>query len=88
METDKNDGVHRQTVFCVITVARQIEGEYVCIRTEKGFTQASKADALLKELKNKYVDEQGRAKTIRLDTPHGALDCICEVGAFEIELED
>lgn len=73
--------------FAVITVARQIEGEYISIKTEKAFTQASKADELLKSLKKKYVDESGKIKPIKLQTPNGDMECFCEVGAFEIEVE-
>ena len=38
--------------FAVITVARQIEGEYVAIRTEKAYRKASSADAELKTTKS------------------------------------
>jgi hypothetical protein len=75
-------------IFAVITVARQDQGEYICIRTEKAFTQASKADDLLKQLKKQYLDNEGKTKGVRIDTPSGPLDCVCEVGAFEIEVEE
>lgn len=75
-------------VFAVITVARQIEGEYVFIRTEKAFSSAQKADALLRELKQQYLTPDGKIKPINLATPYGDAQCFCEVGAFEIELEE
>lgn len=75
-------------IFAVITVARQIDGEYCFIRTEKGFTQASKADEHLKKVKSQFVDAEGKLKVIRLTTPHGEADCICEAGAFELEIEE
>jgi len=85
-ENDKNEGIHHQKIFCVITVARQIAGEYVAIKTEKAFSQASQADALLKELKATYVTPEGKIRPIKVSTPQGDLECFCEVGAFELEI--
>jgi|TARA_Y100000034_G_C6773403_1_gene345145 hypothetical protein len=78
--------VDKMKVFAVITVARQISGEYVFIRTEKAFEKASKADKLLKKLKSQYSNEDGTIKPIRIDTPQGTAECMCEVGAFELEV--
>ena len=77
-----------EKVFAVITVARQVEGEYVFIRTEKAFRKASKADEYLKKLKADFVDETGKIKPINVSTPQGDATCMCEVGAFELEIED
>ena len=85
---NKNDGAHPQTVFAVITVARQVDGEYVFIKTEKGFKKASSADALLKKLKKDYVMPDGKFKPVEVSTPQGSAICQCEVGAFELEVED
>ena len=74
-------------VFAVIVVARQVDGEYVFIRTEKAFKQASKADNLLQKLKASFL-EDGKPKQIKLTTPQGEAICFCEVGAFELEVED
>ena len=79
---------NNKKIFCVITVARQIEGEFIFIRTEKGFNSAAKADKLLQHLKADYQNHDGTVKPVRLSTPNGDADCICSVGAFEIELED
>lgn len=76
-----------ETVFAVITVARQIDGEYVFIKTERAFRKASKADKLLKELKKMYATPEGTVKAVKVTTPTGEAECICEVGAFELELE-
>lgn len=75
-------------IFCVITVARQIEGEYVFIKTEKGFRNAKSADMLLKSLKNKYTTKEGKWNPQIISTPEGEATCQCEVGVFEIEIED
>lgn len=75
-------------VFAVITVARQLEGEYVFIKTEKAFTSAKKADELLKKLKAQYVTADGKFNPQLIETAQGKATCQCEVGAFEIELED
>lgn len=68
-------------VFAVVLVARQIEGEYIAIRAEKAFTQASRADAFMQEIKQQYQN-----KPMKVSTPHGELECRVEVGAFELEI--
>ena len=75
-------------LFCVITVARQIDVEYVFIKTEKAFKSAKKADALLKSLKNNYVTTEGKWNPQVISTPGGDATCQCEVGVFEIEVEE
>ena len=74
-------------IFAVIIVARQCNGEYIVIKTDKGYTQASKADARLQEIKQSFVNSGGQ-KPVRISTPNGDIDCMCEAGAFEIDVED
>lgn len=74
-------------IFAVITVARQVEGEYVFIRTEKAFKSAQKADALLKVLKNQYATPDGKWRPQQVSTPQGEAVCMCEAGVFEIEVD-
>jgi hypothetical protein len=74
-------------IFAVITVARQIGGEYVFVKTERGFHQAKDADVLLRELKEQYTLD-GRARPITVSTPQGEAQCMCEAGVFEIEIDD
>ena len=74
-------------VFAVVVVARQVDGEYIAIRTEKGFLLAGQADSYLKELKKTFVTESGIPKVTKLTTPHGEMECMCEAGVFEIEVE-
>lgn len=75
-------------LYAVITVARQIDGEYVFIKTEKAFRSAEKADMLLKSLKNNYVTAEGKWKPQLISTQNGEAQCQCEVGIFELEVED
>ena len=76
-----------EKIFAGITVARQVEGEYVFIKTEKAFKSAQKADALLKALKGQYVTSDGKWKPQQVSTPQGDAVCMCEVGVFEIEVD-
>lgn len=76
-----------EKVYVVITVARQIDGEYVFIKTEKGFKSAVKADDLLKRLKSQYVTEDGKWRPQVVSTGQGDATCQCEVGVFEIEID-
>jgi hypothetical protein len=81
-------GILMKKVYAVITVARQIEGEYVFIKTDKAFSSAEKADSLLKSLKSQFVDKEGKWKPQLISTPNGEATCQCEVGIFELELEE
>ena len=75
-------------VFVIATIARQISGEYVFVKVEKGFAQASKADQYKNELKKQYINLDGTVKPITLTADNGVVDCICEIGAFEVEIEE
>ena len=73
--------------YALITVGRQVDGEYVFIKTEKAFKSAQKADAMLKILKAQYVTEDGKWKPQIISTSQGDATCQCEVGVFEIEAD-
>lgn len=73
--------------YAVITVGRQVDGEYVFIKTEKAFKSAQKADAMLKALKGQFVTEDGKWKPQVISTSQGDATCQCEVGVFEIEVD-
>jgi hypothetical protein len=75
-------------IHVVITVARQVEGEYVFIKTEKAFFSSRKADDLLRQLKSKYATEDGKWKPQLISTANGEATCQCEVGIFSVALED
>jgi hypothetical protein len=67
-------------IFAIISAARQVDGEYVIIKAEKAFLKASKAEEFFKNLAKNY------AETIQ--TPTANIQCICERGIFEIDVED
>lgn len=77
-----------EKIFAVITVARQIEGEYVFIKTERAFKSAKKADESLKALKAQYATPEGKWKPQQVSTPQGDAVCMCEAGVFEIEVDE
>ena len=74
--------------YAVITVARQIEGEYVFIKTEKAFLSAEKADKYLNNIKSELITNEGKWKPQLISTPNGQAMCQSEVGIFEIEIEE
>lgn len=76
-----------EKLYAVITVGRQVEGEYVFIKTDKAFKSAQKADALVKTLRQNFVTEDGKWKPQVISTPQGDATCQCEVGVFEIEVD-
>jgi hypothetical protein len=75
-------------LYAVITVARQVDGEYVFIKTEKAFFSAEKADKYLKSIKGSLVTEDGKWKPQLISTPNGEAVCQSEVGIFELEVEE
>jgi hypothetical protein len=74
--------------YAVITVGRQVDGEYVFIKTEKAFKSAQKADSFLKSLKSQLVTEEGKWKPQVISTSNGDATCQLEVGVFEIEVSN
>ena len=76
-----------EKIYAVITVARQVDGEYVFIKTEKAFKSAQKADSYLKSLGANFVTKDGKWKPQVLSTSHGDVTCQCEVGVFEIDVD-
>lgn len=74
-------------VYAVITVARQVEGEYVFIKTEKAFQSSEKAEGFLQGLKAKYTSGDRWTPQL-IKTPNGEAICQCEAGVFEIEIEE
>lgn len=66
-------------VFAVVTLGRQVQGEYVLLRAEKAFTQASKAD--------EYVKGLAKTFTEKIHTATGPIECLCERGVFEMDVD-
>ena len=77
-----------EKVFAVITVARQIDGEYVFVKAEKAFKKASQADELKNKLKAQFTTTDGKIKFQKISTPNGEADCFMEIGSFELEVEE
>jgi hypothetical protein len=59
-------------VFAIISVARQVEGEYVVVKVDKAFAKASKADEHAKKLASTYTET--------IQTKSGPVQCVCERG--------
>ena len=75
-------------LYAVITVGRQVNGEYVFVKTEKAFKSAQKADSFLKTLKAQFITEDGKWKPQVISTPQGDATCQLEAGVFEIEVDN
>ena len=67
-------------IFAIISVARQVDGEFVIIKAEKAFKKASKADEYAKGLAKRYTES--------ISTPSGAIACVCERGVFELDVDE
>lgn len=75
-------------IYAAITVCRQVDGEYIFIKTDKAFRSAQKADALIKTLKAQFVTDDGKWKPQVISTAQGDATCQCEAGIFELELDE
>ena len=74
-------------IFVVMTLARQLEGDFVFLQSNKAFKTASKADALVKKLTQDY-QTNGKYKPKKLTTDSGNATCYLTAGAFTMEIED
>jgi hypothetical protein len=66
--------------FAIISIARQVDGEYCIIKIEKAYKDPNLAESYAKSLSKKYAES--------IQTPNGSIDCVCERGIFEIDIED
>ena len=72
-------------IFFVVTIARMVDGDYIAVKFEKAFSQATKADAFMAQGQKVWTE------TLMLDDAMGhkvSLDCLCERGVHEIEVEE
>lgn len=74
--------------FLVISVGRQIGGDFVLIRTEKAFSSSKKAEDFCLQKKQEFVTKDGKPKSFLLSTGNTNVECMCEAGMFEIEIEE
>jgi len=93
METNNQNPnpLPRNCIYCVLTVARQIGGEWQVIKSEKAFTDPDKAEAFSKELNNKYIVPNTRPvqkMAVKVTTEHGEIACQCLASVYEMELVD
>jgi hypothetical protein len=75
-----------EPIYAVFLVARQINGEYVFIKFEKAFKTPNQAGEYLQNLKAQYT-KNGQNVPVKIMTPNGEVDCMCEVGIFDINVE-
>lgn len=71
----------------VTSIARQIDGEYVFIKVEKAFTQSDKANLFMNSMKNSLLNN-GKNKSVTLTVDNQQIECLIEIGLFEVELEE
>jgi hypothetical protein len=67
-------------IFAILSVARQVQGEYVCIKAEKAFLTATKAEEHANKLSKQFAET--------ISTPVGPIECVCERGVFELDVEE
>lgn len=67
-------------IYLIISIARQVDGEYCMVKTEKAFRDQSKANNFVESLSKRYAES--------IETPNGLIECVCERGVFEVDIED
>jgi len=67
-------------IFCVVTIARQLEGDILSVKFEKAFLQASKADDYAKSLATNYTEN--------VSTPNGMIQFVCQRAVYDIDVEE
>ena len=67
-------------VFAIISIARQVDGEYCIAKAEKAFKSSKKAGEYANTLARQYAET--------INTPSGAIKCVCERGVFELEVDE
>lgn len=66
-------------IYAILTLGRQIDGEYCLLKVDKAFQDPKRADEYHKSIINIWKEN--------IDTPLGSIECMCERGLFEIEVE-
>lgn len=61
--------------YVVISIARQIQGEFVFITTDKGFTDRALAEIYL------------RGKGMNWKETIQGIECVCEKGIHEVDID-
>lgn len=74
-------------ISVITSIARQIDGEYVFIKVEKAFTQSDKANLFMNSMKNSLLNN-GKNKSVTLTVDNQQIECLIEIGLFEVELEE
>ena len=72
--------------WIVVTTARQIDGELVLVKLEKGFTSEQKANELMHQLQKNYMTHEG-PKEIFITTEYGNVSCYCVASVMNVTIE-
>jgi hypothetical protein len=67
-------------IYAIMSVARQVQGEYCVVKAEKAFKDETKAAAYANALAKRYAET--------ITTSAGPIECVCERGVFELDVEE
>ena len=76
------------TIHAIISICRQVDGEYIFVRAEKGFKDEAKAALFLSKKRSELMSLDGKQKTFKISTPSGEAECMMEMGVFELEIDE
>ncbi len=66
--------------YAIISIARQVDGEYCIVKVDGAYKERNRAQSLAEGLAKRY------AETIQ--TASGPIQCVCERGVFELDIEE
>ena len=67
-------------VFIIATLAREIDGEYCFLKIDKGFTSANAAESFYNSTKLQFTE--------LIPTQNGDINCLCQRGIFEVDIQE
>lgn len=73
-------------IYVVFMAARQINGEYIMVKTEMAFKTSAQAEEYVKKLNLAMPD--GSPKAMNIKTPMGEFQCQVELAIHEVILAD
>lgn len=78
-----------KTIYVVMSVARQINGEFFLTRSEKAFFDLKKAEKLKEKLEKECVDPEGKSKPFIYKVENNQdISCNRTIAIFEVLLDE
>lgn len=74
-------------IWVLISVARQIDGDFVLVKVEKACQTEDKAKEILAQLQKDYMEPNGSPKKIKITTEYGEVACQIVLSVMKTNIE-